>query len=247
MTGPAARFGALTSDDVRRLDAAAVGHGVDVLLLMEVAGWQVARCAWRLLGRRAGRVLVVAGRGNNGGDALVAARHLHAWGCDIDVAVVGDRRRWGEPVTRHADTLRALGVEVAVLTEGDAVADALGRLAPASLVVDGILGTGLRSDPREPEASAIRALGGRRVLAIDVPSGLDASSGTPLTPCVTAAATCTLAALKAGLLAPQARAHAGVIHVADIGMPRRAWESAGLRPPPAVRGGCLVRVPSDRP
>ena len=87
-----AALGDLTSEQVASLDAAAAECGVSTLQLMEIAGWQVARCAWRHLGRPAG-VTVVAGYGNNGGDGLVAARHLATWGCAVRVLVLGDEAR----------------------------------------------------------------------------------------------------------------------------------------------------------
>ena len=82
-----------------------------------------------------------------------------------------------------------------------------------------------------------------RVLAIDVPSGMDATSGEAYDPCVRAAATCTLAAVKAGLWSPRAREHAGRIWAADIGMPAAAWRACALAQPRALRGGALVAVP----
>ena len=81
------RYGDLTSAQLGALDAAAVQAGVEIVQLMEVAGFQVARLAWRLLGSRPRRVHVVAGHGNNGGDGLVAARHLGGWGCDVSATV----------------------------------------------------------------------------------------------------------------------------------------------------------------
>ena len=93
MTATAERLGSLRPADVAALDAAAVASGVEVIQLMEVAGWQVARCALAVLGRRGRSVAVVAGRGNNGGDALVAARHLAAWGLEVRaVGVAADRK-----------------------------------------------------------------------------------------------------------------------------------------------------------
>jgi NAD(P)H-hydrate epimerase len=119
-------------------------------------------------------------------------------------------------------------------------------VASAIAVLDGLLGTGLSADPREPQASAIRALNatGMRVFSIDVPSGLDATTGRVPAACVRANLTCTLAAMKTGLWAPSARAVAGSIVVADIGMPRAAWERCGLTPPAEVRGGGLSPLPS---
>jgi len=73
------RLGALRAEEVSRLDRAAAAGGLPLEVLMEAAGWQVARAAWRLLGRTPGPVFVCAGRGNNGGDALVAARQLASY------------------------------------------------------------------------------------------------------------------------------------------------------------------------
>ena len=232
----AERWGALAAADVAALDAAAVRSGVDVVQLMEVAGWQVARCAWRLLRRSPGRVTVVAGRGNNGGDGAVAARHLASWGCGVALLVMGAEQDLRDPLAAHVRSARANGVHVAF-----ADADAR-RCRDADLVLDALLGTGLRGAPRELDAAAIAAMHGARVLAVDVPSGLDATSGEPFADCVTAAATCTLAAMKRGLWTDAGRARAGTIHVADIGMPSVAWRDAGLAQPTAVRGGALARV-----
>jgi NAD(P)H-hydrate epimerase len=241
VSDPRRRYGALTSAQVAALDAAAVAAGVEVVQLMEVAGWQVARCAWRLLGRRPADLVVIAGRGNNGGDGLVAARHLATWGCAVSAAVLGTAEQLRGLLPRQVEAARAGGVEVRL---GAAAAEVSARVATASLVVDGLLGTGLRSAPREPDAAVIRALTGARVLSIDVPSGLDASTGEAFDPCVHASVTCTLAAVKAGFWQRAAAPWLGRLMVADIGMPAAAWAGAGLAPPAAVRGGVLLPVPT---
>jgi ADP-dependent NAD(P)H-hydrate dehydratase / NAD(P)H-hydrate epimerase len=236
----AERFGALTADRLAALDGAAVRAGVGTLMLMEVAGWQVARCAWRLLGRRPGRVLVVAGRGNNGGDGLVAARHLRAWGCDAGAVVVGNEAGLRGAIVDQLAAARGAGVRVDVAEDAPGVAAAA---ATGDLCIDALLGTGLRSAPRSPEAEAIGALAGARVLSVDVPSGLDASTGEPYRPCVDAEATCTLTAVKAGMWSRAARSRTGRLFVADIGMPATAWAACGLRAPSAVLAGALLIVP----
>ena len=214
--------------------------GVGVVQLMEVAGWQVARCALAVLGRRGRRLSVVAGRGNNGGDGLVAARHLSSWGLEVHAVVVADPVAELRPLlAQQLGAARGAGVTVR-LGGGEAVAE---DRAGADLVLDGVLGTGLHGAPRGLDAAAISALDGAPVLAIDVPSGLDAGTGQAYPPCITAQVTCTLTAMKAGLWTPTGRAHAGLIMVADIGMPRTAWAACGLTPPLAIRGGELVRVP----
>ena len=233
------RFGCLTAADAARLDAAAVAGGVAIAQLMEVAGFQVARCAWRLLHHRPGRVHVVAGSGNNGGDGLVASRHLAGWGCEVSVAVLCDAARAGDLLRRQADAAAGAAVRVTFTPDPG---DVLDGAATATLVVDALLGTGLSRPPRSPHADVIEALRGI-VLSVDVPSGMDATTGGALGPAVRARMTCTLAAVKSGLWEPAARPLAGEVVAADIGMPRPAWRSIGVEPPTSLRGGRLVTVP----
>lgn len=235
-------LGDLTSEQVARLDAAAVDCGVSTLQLMEIAGWQVARCAWGHLGGPAG-VSVVAGYGNNGGDGLVAARHLATWGCAVRVLVLADEARVNGVVREHVVSARKCGVHVVVDADPGAV---VGVISASDLIIDALLGTGLRSAPREPQASGIRALNvsGIPILSVDVPSGLDATTGDAFDPTVHAALTCTMTAMKRGLRQGEAVAHAGVVWVADIGMPATAWATAGLDRPPGVTGGELLHTSS---
>lgn len=236
-------FGDLTSEQVAQLDAAALECGVSTLQLMEVAGWQVARCAWQHLGNRPADIRVVAGYGNNGGDGLVAARHLSTWGCDVRAIVVADNSRVRGVVLDHVVAARACGIDVRIDADPAATAD---LVAGAALVVDALLGTGLRSAPRNVQASAIRAItgAGRPVLSVDVPSGLDATSGDAFDPCVHATLTCTLTAMKRGLRRSGTSAYTGAVWVADIGMPAAAWRKAGLLQPARVTGGELVHTSS---
>jgi hydroxyethylthiazole kinase-like uncharacterized protein yjeF len=235
-------FGYLTSDEVARLDAAAVDCGVSVLQLMEVAGWQVARCVWRHLGGAA-PVSVIAGYGNNGGDGLVAARHLATWGCGVQVLVLATESRVTGIVSGHVLSARSCGVDVIIDADPGAVRVAVGR---SELILDALLGTGLRSAPREPHAGAIRAINESdiAVLSVDVPSGLDATTGEAFDPSVRATLTCTLTAMKQGLRQGDGPRQAGEIWVADIGMPAVAWSRAGLLQPAGVTGGELVHTSS---
>lgn len=235
-------LGDLTSEQVARLDAAAADSGVSTLQLMEIAGWQVARCAWGHLGGPSG-VSVVAGYGNNGGDGLVAARHLSTWGCAVRVLVLADEARVNGVVREHVVSARKCGVHVVIDADPGAV---VGVISASDLIIDALLGTGLRSAPREPQASGIRGLNasGIPILSVDVPSGLDATTGDAFDPTVHAALTCTLTAMKRGLRLGDAAAHAGAVWVADIGMPATAWVSAGLDRPPGVTGGELVHTSS---
>ena len=238
MNDDVARFGALSSEDVAALDRAAVASGVTVLQLMEIAGWQVARCAWRSLRHAPARIAVVAGRGNNGGDGLVAARHLAAWGCSVRAVVIAEGdEALKEIVAAHRRAAETSGVDTVFATDPEQLRDAL---RGSALVIDALLGTGLRGAPREHDANAINAMEATSVLAVDVPSGIDATTGEAHQPAVRAAATITLTGMKQGLWTATGRAHAGVITVAGIGMPPGAWRAAGLQQPFGVRGGELL-------
>jgi NAD(P)H-hydrate epimerase len=185
---------------------------------MEAAGWQVAR-------QCRGRAYVCCGKGNNGGDGLAAARHLHRWGRLAGVACT-DRPALTGAAEEHARALSALGVPIA---PSPAV-----RFADATLVVDAILGTGLTRAPEGLVAEWIEAIesSGRRVVSVDVPSGLDADTGALPGSSVTASLTVTLGLPKPGLLSGQGPARAGEVWVADIGIPFEAYASLGIHVPP---------------
>jgi ADP-dependent NAD(P)H-hydrate dehydratase / NAD(P)H-hydrate epimerase len=200
-----------SSGQLRQADAdAREVYGIEPLQLMEVAGWQVARVVDAFLdGVRGKRIIVVAGSGNNGGDALAAARFLQQRGAKVSASAVPSR----DPqslVAHHARTVRQLGIRI-----DDAP---MGIDDDAALIVDGLLGTGVRPPLRPPAPAIIHAMNGtgRPIVAVDVPSGMDADTGLGAEDAVHATATVTLAAPKAGLARV---ANAGRIILADIGMP----------------------------
>jgi hydroxyethylthiazole kinase-like uncharacterized protein yjeF len=232
------RYGDLTAADGAALDAAAVAAGVDLVQLMEVAGFQVARLAWRVNGSRPRAVHVVAGHGNNGGDALVAARHLSAWGCAVTATVHAEPSRISGIVERQRHAAESAGVALTVSADpGDAQAP-----RAAVVLIDGLLGTGLAGPVRPAHAAVIASMRGT-ILSIDVPSGLNADDGSAAGAAVRATITCTLTACKRGFWSAAARQWTGDLHVADIGMPRQAWLSCGLTAPARVRGGTVRPVP----
>jgi ADP-dependent NAD(P)H-hydrate dehydratase / NAD(P)H-hydrate epimerase len=183
--------------------------------LMEAAGWQTARHCRE-------RTLVVCGRGNNGGDGLAAARHLHRWGHLAGVACL-DRPALSGPASRQAEALEALGVPIADRLELD----------NCRTVLDAIFGTGLNRPAEGLAAEWIGAINsaGRRVVAVDVPSGLDADSGRAFEPAIRASRTVTLGLPKTGLLQADGPDLAGDVWVADIGVPREAYRELGIEVP----------------
>lgn len=225
-----------TAEQARRIDARAIAaFGVPGVALMETAGAGAAALAWSRFRTEILRgVVVLAGKGNNGGDGFVVARHLAARGARVQVVLIGARLAdLTSDARTMADVWRRSGGITRPTPRGLAAV-----LRDAGLVVDALLGTGLSSAPRGPIAAAIAALatvtgaeGGSetKVLALDVPSGLDASTGETPGACVRADLTATFGLGKPGLLSfPGARA-AGEVRVVRIGWPRAAVDAERLR------------------
>lgn len=222
----------MTSLQVKEIDALAQERfGISVEWLMEAAGWQVARFCQEA-------TTVVCGVGNNAGDGLAAARHLHRWGRLASVCCVDPQRLRGA-AAQELEVLRRVGVEISTDL----------RLEGAEVVVDAIFGTGLSRHPEGTFANWIEAINSSRlrVIAVDVPSGLDADSGVAYAPCVRAQTTVTLGLPKPDLLAGDGPRVAGEVWVADIGMPFEAYAMVGLAVSPHLFStGDRVRLDSIR-
>jgi NAD(P)H-hydrate epimerase len=223
-----------TADQARALDDAAGQVGVSSDALMAIASFQCARLAQSLLDDLPGEasVAVLAGRGNNGGDALGCARHLAAWGCRVRAVALGDLADPEAGYSRQTRAAQAAGVELPPANYG-AESAIEWALAGAGLIVDGLLGTGSSGPVRGPVAEAVHRINtsAALVLAIDVPSGLDATTGEASGDCVRADVTLMLAVPKSGCLAACAHTLVGRLWLADIGVPAAAYREAGLRPP----------------
>lgn len=223
----------LSRDELRTLDRVAVDEmGVPSILLMENAAMGAARCIDRMLGvLEPGPVVVVAGPGNNGGDGLAVARQLHIRGHTVVVSLVGDEHGLTPDSAANLRAMRSCGLVLDEVSDPDGrvVGEHLSaRLAArsAAVVVDGLLGTGLNRDVVGPASGAIGAINEARragraacVVALDLPSGLDADTGLPLGDAVRADATLTFAALKTGFFSLEAQPYLGEIVLLPIGVP----------------------------
>jgi NAD(P)H-hydrate epimerase len=221
---------ALTREQSRRVDQiAAEEYGFSGLVLMENAGRGVADVLCRLgIG---GPVVICCGKGNNAGDGFVIARHLELRGHAVRVLL------WAEPEELTGDAAANFRIlaktDVPIEVFGNAHDEAkLSRLLDgAAWIVDGLLGTGARGEPRPPLDRVIDQLNAAAApkLAIDLPSGLDCDTGRPASHTIRAAETCTFVAAKTGFLAPEATPYVGRLHVLDIGTPRKIIEQAAGR------------------
>lgn len=217
-TVPWATVPTLRSTDLRRADTEARQRfHIEPIQLMEVAGWQVARLIDAFMGGIGGkRVTVVAGGGNNGGDALVAARFLHQRGGRLAISLI-PATEGTSLAARHAATVERMGIPWRHAPDGID--------EPAELMVDGLLGTGIRPPLREPASRMIEMMNatGVPIVAVDVPSGMDADTGAGWEQAVRAVATVTLAAPKRGLAVG---GNTGRVFLAEIGIPAELFGTA---------------------
>lgn len=213
----------VTAKEMQELDRrASAEYGIPSLLLMENAGAETVRethLAFPALARS--RVMVLCGRGNNGGDGFVVARHLLNRGSSVHTFLLARRAEVKGDARVNLEILERMGGtprEVTTAGELAAVGESLGS---ADLVVDALLGTGAQGSAKGVVAEAIELVNraGRPVVAVDIPSGLGADDPEPPGPAVRATLTVTFALPKRSLLLYPAAAYAGNIRVVDIGIP----------------------------
>lgn len=231
----------LTSEQMLEVDRAMVeDYHIQLIQMMENAGRSLAHLArFRFLNGdpRGRRIVVLAGTGGNGGGALVAARRLHSWGAQVQIAATSPREAFS-PIPKHQlDILIRMGVPFWIAGEG----------LPAEypdLVIDGIIGYSLKGVPHGSAAALIRWANdcGSPVLSLDVPSGLDASQGAAYDPVIRAAATLTLALPKHGLQSPQNEGFVGELYLADISVPPELYTALGLSLGPLFAESDLLRL-----
>ena len=207
----------LTTGEMRRADALAIAAGTPGYTLMLLAGEAVAEAAAQMLWTR-GRVLVLCGPGNNGGDGFVAARRLREMGHDVVLALLGNQKRL------KGDAARAAG-------DWTGEVDTVSSVRPAdfALVIDALFGAGLARDLDGEAALAVERMNvsGRPILAVDIPSGIDGDTGAVRGTAVRATRTVTFARRKPGHLLLPGRAHCGSVAVADIGIADETIAAAG--------------------
>ncbi len=229
----------VTREEVREVDRAAIDdYGMPGAILMENAGRGATDVALDMLGsgdtsrsrsasadRASGacppaHVAIVCGRGNNGGDGYVVARHLHNRGIASTVHLLAPRDKIGGDALINLEIIERMTLDIRRSEPGDL------DFSPADLIVDAMLGTGLAGEVREPYLSAINAINdaGKPVLGIDIPSGLDANTGAILGNCVRATRTATFALPKIGFTRESGPDVTGEVTVIDIGVPREILE-----------------------
>ena len=210
----------VTAEQMREIDRKAMAEGgIAGLELMEHAGRAVAEAAAGMIEACPDRpILILCGRGNNGGDGLVAARHLAQMNREVKVFLAAKPEQLSGDAKANLKRLEEAGLVAVEVEDAEPIARACRQ---GGLVVDALLGTGSTGEVRGLLAGLIEAVNacGRAVLAVDVPSGLDANSGSPLGLAVRAKQTVTMGLPKLGLFMWPGADYAGRVSVADIGLP----------------------------
>jgi len=197
-------------------------YGISQLQIMENAGLDLAILAREnFLGNDpAGKkVLIAAGPGGNGGGAMVAARRLFNWGADVSLMLTSTRGKFRKETIYQFSILKRMGIEVT------------NEIPKCDLIIDGMIGYGMHGTPNNKAAASINLINesGIPVLALDVPSGLNLSTGKPSDPTIKAQSTLTLALPKLGLFKLVASKYIGDLYLGDISVPTEIYKSLGLQ------------------
>lgn len=216
----------LTTAQVRALEAAWIKHCHDEwgLVLMEVAGLGATKMLLELMNGMPATVTVLCGRGNNGGDGLVVARHLHRAGVIVSVFMVGSatasRKGLSKENLVNRQILEELGVKIEYISDND-LEPVRSSIYSSAALVDALLGTGLDRPVEGVYVDLIDLINesNRPVLSIDLPSGVNSDTGQIMSCAVAAHATATFGSIKPGLLCHPGTSLAGDIRIIDIGLP----------------------------
>jgi NAD(P)H-hydrate epimerase len=220
----------LSRAEARELDRRAIEEfGIPSLVLMENAGRGITELLVSLGVQ--GRVVIFCGKGNNGGDGFVIARHLDGRGLPVRVLFFGRPEDLPGDASANYHILLKSGISLKTWDGNVDEAALTGELAAGAWVVDALFGTGLRGPVKTPFDRIIAAVNScsARVLAVDIPSGLDSDTGQPLGPTIRAHHTATLVARKKGFNEPAAQAWLGQVQVMDLGLPRKLLSLAATR------------------
>ncbi len=219
LTHSGVRVPAVTAEQMRRVDQLATGEfGLSLLQRMENAGWALASVVLRLREATPGSVLVLAGRGGNGGGGLCVVRHLRNRGVRVEVVLAFPPRDLSDAARLQFEVLQRDGLK-------PVDAKRVWAFSGTGLVVDALIGYNLSGTPerRVAELTSLANAFDGPVVSLDVPSGVDATTGQAFDPVVVPTHTVTLGLPKTGL-----REQPGLLYLADIGMPQRVFERIAL-------------------
>jgi len=210
-------------------------YKIFLVQMMENAGRNLADCAKNLTRNLDDpSFLFLIGSGNNGGGGLAAARQLINRGFDVKTKLIKDQTKLKGVVKQQWEIINHMG---------DYLIDDP-SLERFDLIIDAMVGYGLKGEPKENIAAWINRINSSKkpILSLDVPSGLDATTGIPYIPCTKAAATLTLALPKRGLLTEEAKPYVGDLYLADISVPKHLYKTMGLEVGAIFKDGPIIKI-----
>lgn len=210
----------VTIAQMRALEEKAVREGIAIAALMENAGKSVADEAMKSV-RAVRKVSIFCGYGNNGGDGMCAARHLIEVGYEVKIFLAGKPKPLGLQAQAYYDKLVDLKHKPKILISEDEIENVFSNIKDSGLIIDALFGIGIRGPLDSFYQKLISRINssGVPVIAVDIPSGLDADSGKPLGIAIKAHKTITFGYPKIGFNNPEAKAYVGKLVIADIGLP----------------------------
>ncbi len=222
-----------TAEEVRELDRKTIEDvGIPGVVLMENAGLHIVRVIReRYPDLHSKRLLIVCGKGNNGGDGFVVARHVFNQEIDVQVALLTDKHKVKGDARGNLDIIEKMGIPIEEIASEEQMPAFLNLLQQADIVVDAILGTGLNEAVRGFYKQIIESLNnaGKPVVAVDIPSGLHANSCVVPGRCIRADATVTFAAAKRALVMYPAAEYVGDLEVVDISIPKQMLDHSDIQ------------------
>ncbi len=223
----------LTAEEMQKLDRKAINElGIPGVVLMENAGLQVVEAIYRMIGDPKGKtVTIFAGKGNNGGDGFVIARHLINAGADVKVMLLAEVKDITGDAKINLDILQRMGQKLHPVINPNSLNIVKLAMVYTDLIVDAIFGTGFKGAVPDYIGNVIEIINtsGKPVISVDIPSGLEANTGKVHGPCIKAHVTVTFAHPKLGQFIQQGPEYVGELTVADISIPPDLVETQGIK------------------
>lgn len=228
----------LTAQQMRRIDELAVEHGLSIIQMMENAGYQMADFIRKKYSSKK-KVLALAGKGGNGGDALAAARHLINWGYQLTCLLASSPGKLKKEARQQYNILHSIKAKLLEYPQNQKI-----NFSQFDLIIDGLLGYSVSGDPRPPYDELIEQANacGKPIISFDVPSGMDATTGQAYRPSIKATDTLTLALPKTCFQNPSIRNYVGSLYLVDIAVPVKVYECLGIKIPLLFDKKSIVKI-----
>jgi NAD(P)H-hydrate epimerase len=210
----------LTREQSKKIDKITIDrYGIPGIVLMENAGRFITDVLLKY--KPHGKIFVVCGEGNNGGDGFVVARYLANLDYKVHIILVSDPEKIRGDAKINYDISMKFNIPITIIS-GEEIQEMESIISDADWLIDALFGTGLRGEVKEPFSKAINIMNksNKKILSIDIPSGLDCDTGEPLGVSIKATVTVSMVGFKLGFFNLKALEYLGDIHIADIGIPR---------------------------